>query len=981
MKIVALLALSAVLLLVPTDVAVSQESVFVETFDDPALPGWEVDGGDVVDGVLRMNPGGFAFHPLSADDFALQIRFRRSGPGDALVHYRFGEAGSYAVRLGEAFAAVQRHLETADEIARAEPVDVSEEWATLTIVVRGPDHTILVDDQPVIELSDPQSFVGDSIVLRVEGDAAVEFDDLIVEAFDVSATTTTSTTVAAASTTTTDTTVAAADELTWIRTGGPFGGLGYDVRMHPDNPDLMYVTDAFAGVFISADGGKTWSPSNEGITTRVGLSGDAIPVFSLTIDQNEPDTIWVGTQESRGIYKSIDGGRTWVEKTNGIVEVEGITVRGFAVDPTDSDVVYTAAEISSWVWAGEERKGQAFDMTAGVVYKTTDGGENWSPVWRGQNLARYVWIDPRDTDVLIISTGIFDRDAANSDHVAGIPGGEGVLKSIDGGSTWNRVNEGIGNLYVGTLFMHPQNPDTLLAGSHNLSYAGGDGVYLTTDGGASWDHVLADGTTSVEFSLSDPTIAYAGSQGGIHRSDDSGRTWQRVSRDIAHWGPPGVNPGFPIDLQVDPRDSMRIFLNAYGGGNFVSEDGGTTWAIASRGYTGVKVGSLAVDPVEPSRAFVAAESGLFTTPDGGATWVVLSSEPATTLSPVGVIAVDPDDPLHLIAGTSLGLSLGESTDGGVDWTQVHTDPDESIGWRDIAFAASDPTTVYAGSATAGLILEWDDHPSAAGIYVSQDGGSHWRLASGPRDANVQVTDLDIHPTDPRTAFAAAKQDGLLATTDGGETWEEIPTGAGTHTLTLSIAVDQLEPRHMLAGFSPGGIRSSDDGGTTWTSATGFFPESAIGAIVFDPTDPTIVYASDLFSGVYRSADGGRSWTAINEGLRTRAVAALAITSDGNHLYAGTLGEGVYRLDLAGSPPPTAPPSGVGDTEPSTTVATDATAAATTAPPTEPGASATPAAGTSDNDAGGGSGIALIVGAVILLIAVVGGVALWRRRSP
>lgn len=960
MRVRSFLAMLAILTFVLAGVADAQDPILVETFDDPALPGWEVEGGDVVDGVLRMSPGGFAFHPVLADDLALHIRIRRSGPGDALIHYRFGATGNYAVRLGEGFAAVERHNGGVDEIARAAAPSVSEEWTALTIVVRGPDHMILVNGEPVIELSDPQAFTGDGIVLRVEAEGTVEFDDLVIEALGAPATTTTETTAVPTSTTATDTTIAAADGFTWIRTGGPFGGLGYDVRMHPDDPDLMYVTDAFAGVFISHDGGETWSPSNEGIVTRVGRSGDSIPVFSLTIDQNEPDTVWIGTQNTRGIYKSVDGGRTWVQKTNGVVESEGITVRGFAVDPSNSDVVYAAAELSSWVWAGEERRGDAFDMTGGVVYKTTDGGENWSPVWRGENLARYIWIDPRDTDVLFISTGIFDRDAANSDSTAGTPGGEGVLKSIDGGSTWNRVNEGIDNLYVGTLFMHPQNPDVLLAGSHNLSYGGGDGVYLTTDGGSSWDHVLTDATTSVEFSLSDSTIAYAASFDGIHRSDDSGRTWRRVSRDTPKWGPPGVIPGFPIDLQVDPRDPLRIFLNAYGGGNFVSEDGGTTWAIASRGYTGAQVGSLAVDPVAPGRAFAAARSGLFTTLDGGATWVVVSSEPASTLDPAGVIAVDPDDPLHLIAGTSLGLSLGESIDGGVVWTQVHTDPDESIGWRVIAFAPSNPTTVYAGSATTGSILEWDDHPSAAGIFVSHDGGSHWIPTAGTDAADIQVADLDVHPVDPRTVLAAAKQDGLLATTDGGETWAEIPTGAGTNTLTLSVAIDHSDPRHVLAGFSPGGIRYSDDGGTTWTAAIGLFPESAISAIVFDPANPTIAYASDLFSGVYRSPDGGRSWTATNEGLRTRAVSALAITSDGNHLYAATDGEGVFRLDLAGSPPPMAP--------------------ATALPPAAAASGTTPApVGTGSYDSEGPS-IAVIVGAVILLIAMVGSAVAWRRRS-
>jgi uncharacterized protein (TIGR03382 family) len=84
------------------------------------------------------------------------------------------------------------------------------------------------------------------------------------------------------------------------------------------------------------------------------------------------------------------------------------------------------------------------------------------------------------------------------------------------------------------------------------------------------------------------------------------------------------------------------------------------------------------------------------------------------------------------------------------------------------------------------------------------------------------------------------------------------------------------------------------------------PESSVSDIVFDPTAPQVMYAADRFSGVYRSTDGGATWTPINVSLRTRAVNALAISSDGQHLYAATEGEGVFRLDLSGQPPQPAP---------------------------------------------------------------------------
>ncbi|MFQ5996845.1 MAG: WD40/YVTN/BNR-like repeat-containing protein, partial [Dehalococcoidales bacterium] len=190
----------------------------------------------------------------------------------------------------------------------------------------------------------------------------------------------------------------------WKKLGGPHGGIGYDIRMRPDNPDIMYVTDAWAGLHKSEDGGQTWFPANTGIDARTGPSGDAIPVFSVTVDPHNPDVLWSGLTGQRGVYKSTDGGETWSLKVNGIRE-QGITFRGFTVDPHDPDIVYAAGEISSGEWAGREQMGVMFDRTKGKVYRTTNGGDSWTAIWSGDNLARYVWIDPRDSDVIYVSTG------------------------------------------------------------------------------------------------------------------------------------------------------------------------------------------------------------------------------------------------------------------------------------------------------------------------------------------------------------------------------------------------------------------------------------------------------------------------------------------------------------------------------------------------------------------------------------------------
>ena len=190
--------------------------------------------------------------------------------------------------------------------------------------------------------------------------------------------------------------------------------------------------------------------------------------------------------------------------------LEGFSFRGITVDPYNSNIVYAACEINSLRWYGDLLTGYEFDKTMGAVYKTEDGGDSWYEIWYGDNLARYIWIDPLDTQVLYVSTGIFDREAANSDTTTNDPGGVGILKSFDGGLHWEEKNNGLTNLYIGSLFMHPKDPDILLAGADNASYGQGVGVFRTTDGGDNWTKVLAQPAQSVEFAVAGSLIACAG---------------------------------------------------------------------------------------------------------------------------------------------------------------------------------------------------------------------------------------------------------------------------------------------------------------------------------------------------------------------------------------------------------------------------------------------------------------------------------------
>jgi photosystem II stability/assembly factor-like uncharacterized protein len=941
---------TAALLAAVTATAQEAEEVLLyeQAFDGGDAQGWELAPGWTVtqDGenwILSGKGHEWALpHRHYPGDFRVGFRLKLVQGSIHLV-YRLGRTGRYFIGFHEGGSHLSKQYwpdTFAGDLAVSSRAHRLGEWHEVEIAGQGALLRFLVDGEAEWEYTDPEPLLDGSFAFETLEDAVAYIDDIAVYG------------PAPAPTPTPD------PRLSWVRTGGPLGGLGYDVRMRPDNPDVMYVTDALAGVFKSADGGQTWFPSNTGITTRVGESGDVVPVFCLTLDPHDHDIIWAGTQNVRGIFKSTDGGQTWVEMDEGVVEREGITFRGFAVDPRSSDIVYAAAELASWVWSEEPRAGREFDMTGGVVYKTTDGGQHWTAVWRGDNLARYVWIDPRDADVVYVSTGIFDREAANSDPEKGIPGGEGVLKSTDGGQTWSRANGGLGNLYVGSLFMHPENPDVLLAGTGNNQYPDGSGVYLSSDGGSSWQQTLqGDNINAVEFARSDPGIAYAGSASAIHRSEDGGHAWERVSGSEDGWGPPGVRAGFPIDLEVDPRDPNRIFANEYGGGNFVSVDGGRTWAVASTGYTGAQVRGIAVDSV--GRIYAAARSGLFVSEDGGQSWIGLNHPPAFSME-WHAIAPDPSDRDRLLAANNWNGVLLESPDGGRTWRSVSQPAGEMQGWRTVVFADREGQIAYAGTSAFYSAGTFDDLLPASGVYVSRDGGKTWRAAIDALSSDANVMDLAVEPGDPQTVYAATGNKGLLKSTDGGQRWSAVEKGLPPSPSVLAVAVHPSDPHRVYAGLAFGGVYRSDDAGATWQlSSSGLNPEAVVSDIIFDPSDRDALYAADRFSGVYRSEDGGATWIPINSGLTMRAVNKLAISHDGKHLYAGTEGGGVFRLDLDSYAPQRAP--GTVGTPTAEPTGDDARLPDTPTPEPAPGGSG-----------GGSCGVAVLLSVVLLALV-------WVRR--
>lgn len=744
----------------------------------------------------------------------------------------------------------------------------------------------------------------------------------------------------------------------WIKVGGPLGGLGYNVRYSPDNQDIFYVTDVWSGLQKSNDGGSTWNSSNTGILARDGASGDAIPVFSLRIDPNDSDILWVGLQKGLGLFRSTDAGSTFTQKNTGMTlnpnpDLEGITIRHIEILPdptpetTNDRVVYVMGEKPT------ERLGHEFARVQGFIYRSNDGGENFSLVREFDNLTRWMVVDSENTNNLLVTTGIFDREVYlgeidNFDAADGL----GVYRSTDAGSTWVQSNSGMStskSLYVGGAAVHPNNSQIIYVATGNNADADDrnvwGAVYKSLNGGMSWTDVspkynnnsifYEDNFTAIAIAPSQPNIVYAGSEHAIYKSLNGGESWIRLNGEReSNWGPVGVRAGFPIDMVVDKNNADTLYINNYGGGVFKSIDGAQTWESWSKGYTGADIHSVAVS--ENGCLSANGRSGAFRSENSGGDWSGMGFGIASFNEGSGV-AYDPSDE----SGNTIFISdqfegkILRSTNGGQDWNLVSGLPNGlgDVGNRHgvlpIEFAPQQPSRVYAGFMVAGHRTNphnVDNIVESYGIFVSNDSGLSWNaknsgLPTGTGARNI--SSIVVSKQNPDKLYLGLHKGGIFRSSDAGnswvsangilpdsESWNDVWDPSGNpiprHSI-LSIAIDPVDDDVLYLGTNVHGLYKTTNGGTSWEKVlpeetmitNGPSDHAHVMGVVVDPTDSQKIYVGDWHSGVYYSENAGISWSYIsggseNNGLSTRSVNTLKISADGNYLYVGSQGEGVFR---------------------------------------------------------------------------------------
>lgn len=678
-----------------------------------------------------------------------------------------------------------------------------------------------------------------------------------------------------------------------------------DIAVHPNNKAIWYVTVASGGVWKTTNAGITFQP----IFDKQG----SFSIGCVAIDPNNPNVVWIGTGENNsqrsvaygdGIYKSIDGGKSW--KNVGLKNSEHIGK--ILIDPRNSNVVYVAAQGPLWAPGGDRG-----------LYKTTDGGATWEAILKISDLTGVsdIVFDPRDYNVIYATA--YQRARTVWTLINGGPEG-GLHKTTDGGKTWTKLTSGLPGGDIGRIGIDvsPANPDYVYALVEAQDE--GSGIYLSTDRGASWEKRNSWKSASPQYYQEifcdpfNPEKFYVPDTYSIY-SVDGGKTVTRIGLKDRHVD----DHAFWVD-----KDMPDHWLIGGDGGIYETYDAGANW----RWFGNMPIGQFYRIQADNSEPFYYVYGG---TQDNN-TW----GGPSQTNNSGGILnddwfmviggdgyepQIDPTDPNIVYAEFQYGgLARFDRKSGELKFIQPQPDENEMHRWNwDTPYFISphDHKTLYAANNY---------------VYKSTDRGDSWTRISPDLTRQVdrnklpvmgKVWNVDAVAKNASTSlygnivsFAESPKkkgmifvgtdDGLLQITeDDGKNWIKYDKIAGLPEL---IYVSDIFPsqfnenviyisfdHHKTGDFKPYLFKSVDKG-KTWTSIAGNLPErGTVYTIAEDFVDPNLLFVGTEF-GVFFTIDGGSKWIQLTGGFPTINVRDLDIQKRECDLIIGTFGRSIYILD-------------------------------------------------------------------------------------
>ena len=636
---------------------------------------------------------------------------------------------------------------------------------------------------------------------------------------------------------------------------GPDGGPIVDLAVVPGSPATLYAAAGVVGMARSVDGGATWAPIN------VGLEIDRRPprVQAVAVDPtSDPPTVLAGLGSpfgavAGGIFRSADGGATWLPANTGLGDPEALPrVLELVADP--------------------RTPGRAWAATSTGLFRSDDAGTSWS--------LRNAGIPTGVVEAVALAPSAEDVVYAATQH--------DVWISVDGGETWAEASGGLpGFLGANALVVDP-------AASGRLFLASGTGVWASDDAGATWTPAGLDGRDVETLALdpAGPGTLWAAERlaVGLHRSVDAGATWQEQEAPARRI----------FDILADDG---RISVGA-DRGLLTSDDAGATWRLEGAGLRVTLVDQIAVDPRSAQRIYAldSLSRRLWRTPNGGGSWTDVSASDDLALQDFALAPGSPD----VLWAVDGGARIVRSGDRGASWSDRTGDPavfaDGFLSLLELAVHPEDPDRVWVGRFGATF-------SEVGGLYSTTDGGGTWtrRFAFAGEDRTFQPNDLAFDPAEPDHLYVGVQSqrtggafyDGfVLASNDGGATWQRTLEGVGFPEIAVDAAGD-VYVQAPSDSVNPGTFVSRDHG-ATWSRIVRGLPETYLAfGIGAHPTVPGVLWSA-TGAEIFFTLDGGAHWQPFGvdadpERPLFRDLVGFAGGGDWTGLLAAT-DRGVARLD-------------------------------------------------------------------------------------
>jgi photosystem II stability/assembly factor-like uncharacterized protein len=562
--------------------------------------------------------------------------------------------------------------------------------------------------------------------------------------------------------------------------------------------------------------------------------------------------VYVATA-SGGIFKTTNGGMSWTPIFD---RQNTLSIGDIALEPGNPDVI--------WVGTGESAVRNSVGFGDGV-YKSTDGGKTWKYLGlKDTNTISKIVINPKNPDIAYV---------AAIGHVWGPNDDRGIFMTTDGGKTWQKT------LYIDNqhgasdLAIDPQNPNILYAAMWRFERrpwtftSGSDkgGVFRSTDGGRTWNKVEKGlpkliGRIGLAVSPSNPDVVYAiaeTKEGTVYRSDDKGETFRQVSKqkDL-------VSRGFYYTkIRVDPTDENKVY--AVASLLFKSLDGGRNFSRISPS-THIDFHALWIDPLNPKRMWQGQDGGTAVSYDEGQSWEYVNNYPAGQFYQV---FADNAEPFYNLSGGLQDNGTWVGPGRNREPTGIHNDDWRMISFGDGFYAVAHPDNpdLFLTESQGGNVVRTDMNNREQQLVIPFFG-----VGGAAENDKVRFNwnaPLVLSPHDKNTVYLGGST--VFKSTDFGKTWTAISpdltsgngerlknaggpvaqenTSAEYYETVISVAESPVQHGMIWAGTDDGNLQMTADGGKSWTLLTKNVPnlpaDSSVSHVEPSKTGANVAYVA------------------------------------------------------------------------------------------------------------------------------------------